>query len=232
MRRLVDTVGVTGALTDEAQARPGPGRARRWHHLLGAGMSGEVATYEAVRADFANRYVATRATSHPRGRRGPPGVRRARPGRTASALAWWSKPYPGNFGDWISPMLVAHVSDANIRLQPVTRATTAPHLVSLGSIGRFIRPSSIVVGTGISRDDVILARSGPLRVRARADHRRGAAPVRRAPGQRLRRPGGAGVPGRPVERGRTNGRIAFVRHFSHADLPLAAAAGTSTSCAS
>ena len=40
----------------------------------------------------------------------------------------------------------------------MTKATKKPHLVALGSIGRFIRPSSIVVGTGISRDDIELAR--------------------------------------------------------------------------
>ncbi len=220
LRRMVDTVGVTGALTDEAQAGLDTARTQAITTMLSAGMSGDVATYEAVRSDFANRYVATRTEAGTRevaasfleyAVRGP--------GPTV-ALAWWAKPYPGNFGDWISPMAVAHVSDVNIRLQPVTRATTAAHLVGLGSIGRFIRPSSVVVGTGISSDDVQLAPSahyvsvrGPLT----------AAALRRSGGPRVEAFGDPGVLLSriiPIERGRTNGRLALVRHHSHRDLPV------------
>ncbi len=135
-------------------------------------------------------------------------------------LAWWSKPFPGNFGDWLSPLAVAQYTDANIRLQAVTKATNKPHLVSLGSIGRFIRPSSIVVGTGISRDDIEMAKKahyvsvrGPITARV----------VRESGGPVV---GAFGDPGLlmdrlvPVERGATNGRIAFVRHFSHKNIPM------------
>jgi hypothetical protein len=92
--------------------------------------------------------------------------------------------------------------------------------VSIGSIGRFIMPSSVVVGTGISSDDVQLA--------AQANYISVRGPVT---AQVLRDSGGPDVesfgdPGAllsrvfPVDRGETNGRTLLVRHFKHANVPL------------
>ena len=158
MRRMVDTLGVTGVLTKDAAKRLDPERAQRVNDMLSAGMSGDLAGFVAACDGFDNRYIATDRDMVARQVAEAFLEYSARGSDQTIRLAWWSKPSPGNFGDWLSPLAVAHYSEANIRLQPVTKATKKPHLVALGSIGRFIRPSSIVVGTGISRDDLELAR--------------------------------------------------------------------------
>src|SRR5690554_6023352 len=50
-------------------------------------------------------------------------------------LAWWPRPFPGNFGDWLSPMIVSHVSGRPLKFVSPTGATTAPHLVDRKSVG-------------------------------------------------------------------------------------------------
>jgi hypothetical protein len=94
------------------------------------------------------------------------------------------------------------------------------HLISLGSIGRFIKSNSVVLGTGISSMDVELSR--------KADYVSVRGPLT---AELLKRSGGPevssfGDPGillsdvYDLHRGITNGRVAFVRHFSHSSLPM------------
>ena len=219
MRRMVDTLGVTGVLTADSPKGLDPERAQRVNEMLAAGMCGDLAGFEAARD------VRQPVHRH-RGRRRSLEVAEAflehsaRGSEQTIRLAWWAKPFPGNFGDWLSPLAVAHYSEANIRLQPVTKATKKPHLVALGSIGRFIRPSSIVVGTGISRDDLELASKaryisvrGPITARV----------LRESGGPKVEAFGDPGVLLSrilPIERGQTNGRIALVRHHSHRAAPI------------
>jgi hypothetical protein len=220
LRRIVDTVGVTGVLTADSAKSLDPERGKAINDMLGAGMAGEPERFEAARHDFDNKYIAAPGELVIRSASEAFMEYSARGSDSTIRLAWWSKPFPGNFGDWLSPLAVAHYTDANIRLQAVTKATNRPHLVSLGSIGRFIRPSSIVVGTGISRDDIEMAKKahyvsvrGPITARV----------VRESGGPVV---GAFGDPGLlmdrfvPVARGATNGRIAFVRHFSHKNIPM------------
>jgi hypothetical protein len=137
------------------------------------------------------------------------------------SLMWWPRPFPGNFGDWLSPYVVQRSSGARVQFQPPTAKSHAPNLVAVGSIGRYTQSRSVVVGTGISRPDTTFATNaqyisvrGPLTAQA------------------LRRSSGPGVdsfgdPGLllsrilPLHRAETNGRIALVRDATHADLPLA-----------
>ncbi|ROR90546.1 polysaccharide pyruvyl transferase family protein [Nocardioides aurantiacus] len=135
-------------------------------------------------------------------------------------LSWWVRPFPGNFGDWLSPLVLQSVSQRPVTFRSPTAPTTQPHLVMVGSIGRFIGPRSVVVGTGISTEEVELdGRAHYVSVRG---------PVT---ADLLRRQGGPAVtslgdPGvllsrlLPIERGPHNGRVALVRHFKHAGLPL------------
>jgi hypothetical protein len=135
-------------------------------------------------------------------------------------LAWWPRPFPGNFGDWLSPLVVARVGGTAVRYQSLTARTNAPHLVAVGSVGRFIKPESIVVGTGISSLDTatgVPARyvsvRGPLTARA----------IAAVGGPVVERFGDPGVLVSrllPVRRGVTNGRVAVVRHFTHVGVPL------------
>lgn len=135
-------------------------------------------------------------------------------------LAWWPRPFPGNFGDWLSPLIFDAKTDRSVLYQSPTAHTTDPHIVSVGSIGRFVKPGSIVVGTGISSNDIGLepkARYISVRGPITADL------VRESGGPRV---DSLGDPGAlisrimPMERGLTNGRMALVRHFTHANLPL------------
>jgi hypothetical protein len=220
MRRMADTLGVTGALTADSHTGVDPERAGTVGAILGAGMGGDPHTFVQARRDFDNRYIATA------GDRVTIDVAEAflehsaRGSDQTIRLAWWPKPFPGNFGDWLSPLAVGQYTEANIRLQPVTKATKKPHLVALGSIGRFIRPSSIVVGTGISREDLELASKaryisvrGPITARV----------LRESGGPKVAAFGDPGVLLSrilPIERGTTNGRVALVRHHSHRDAPI------------
>jgi len=136
------------------------------------------------------------------------------------SLLWWPRPFPGNFGDWLSPFLVQRSAGARVQFQPPTATSHAPNLVAVGSIGRYVQSRSVVVGTGISRPDTTfdtgaqyISVRGPLTAQA------------------LRKSGGPGIdsvgdPGLllsrvlPLTRGETNGRIALVRHTAHADVPV------------
>jgi hypothetical protein len=136
-------------------------------------------------------------------------------------LTWWARPFPGNLGDWLSPLILAAKTDRSIVYQSPTAPSLESHLICVGSIGRFIKASSIVIGTGISSTDLELDR------RARYISVRGpitAELVQQCGGPSIDR---FGDPGAliariiPLERGLTNGRVALVRHFTHANLPIA-----------
>jgi hypothetical protein len=233
LRRLADRVGVTqllvggGAQLGVASTVAGSQKPASRHRtrlaqsMVSAGQRGDV---EAIATTFQRLAVAA-----------PPSpaelaVKTAAdafahfatrdPEREAVALAWWARPFPGNFGDWLSPLVVSHVTGRSVTYQAPTAAAGDDHLISIGSIGRFIKPRSIVVGTGISTNDLELEAGasyhsvrGPLT--AEVVHASGGPLVESFgdPGILLSRI-------MPFERGATNGRVALVRHFTHAALPL------------
>ena len=135
-------------------------------------------------------------------------------------LSWWSHPHPGNFGDWLSPYLIQKYSRKSIEFQSLHEGTKISHLVAIGSIGRFVKKSSIVVGTGVSSDEFLMepnAKYFSLR------GPRTAALLKKSGGPTVDSFGDPGVLASriyPVIRGKTNGRIALVRHHSHRSLPI------------
>lgn len=229
LRRVADRSGVTHLLTggaDSNHARPGSNaaRSRLTQAMVMAGQRGEAdrvaALYERLASSATptapERAAHTAAASfaHYRTSEGPVEA-------TGSArLAWWSRPFPGNFGDWLSPLVVARIGETAVRYQSLTARSSAPHLVAVGSVGRFIKADSIVVGTGISSMDTatgVPARyvsvRGPLTAQA----------IAAVGGPAVERFGDPGVLVSriiPVERGATNGRVAVVRHFTHVGIPL------------
>lgn len=224
-RRLVnvaDRVGVTSVLTSQGSVGETLARRRLTAAILDAGHAGDHAAIDALEAKLDADGVTTadeRATvsaahtfAHWAGRDSADEV----------TLTWWSKPYPGNFGDWLSPLILGHFTDARIRYHAPTTPISTPHLISTGSIGRFITPRSIVVGTGISSNDVELQPKatyvsvrGPVTAQLVRDCGGPAVESFGDPGAILSRV----IPlARPK---RTNGRTAFVRHFSHNPLPIA-----------
>src|SRR3712207_620639 len=142
--------------------------------------------------------------------------------QTCALPIWWARPFPGNYGDWLSPLVVGSYTDRRLVYQPPTASTltSGRHLVGVGSIGRFVKPNSVVVGTGISSDEYQLdpaaeyiSLRGPL----------SAAHLKSCGGPAVESFGDpAAVLSRvlPVERGTTNGRSAFIRHHKHRNLPV------------
>jgi hypothetical protein len=229
LRRVADRSGVTHLLTGGAEnhssaSNPSAHRSGLSKSMVMAGQRGEpdrvAAIYERLTAaepptaPERTAHAAALSFSHYLTSEGP--VTASEPAR----LAWWPRPFPGNFGDWLSPLVVARVGDTAVRYQSLTARTNAPHLVAVGSVGRFIKPESIVVGTGISSLDTatgVPARyvsvRGPLTARA----------IAAVGGPVVERFGDPGVLVSrllPVKRGATNGRVAVVRHFTHVGVPL------------
>lgn len=139
----------------------------------------------------------------------------------AIPLLWWDKPYPGNYGDWLSPLVLQGAVGRPVRFQRHDQIEAGPHLVGLGSIGRFAQKRSIVVGAGFSRADAVVVPEATY-VSLRGPH--SARLVAAAGGPKVERFGDPAVilPRLiPLSRPRaTNGRLALVRHFAHREISL------------
>jgi hypothetical protein len=222
-RRLVniaDRIGVTAILTGKKSVGETLTRRATTHKVLRAGFDGNLAELEMYANQLNTQGITTpeeRATivaaktfSHYSSRKSSDSV----------TLTWWARPFPGNFGDWLSPLIIGNYTDDRILYHSPTAPIAEPHLISTGSIGRFITPSSIVIGTGISSTDVELhPRATYVSVRGpiTAQH------VIECGGPSVESFGDPGaIMSRifPIARGATNGKTAFVRHFTHAQIPM------------
>ena len=223
LRRIADRSGITHVLTRGSHDVAGTSRHRQSliNHMVASGQRGEL---DKVRELAARLNAGSIPSANEAG-----ALRVAESfahyaldgtGDEPITLTWWPRPFPGNFGDWLSPLVLRAAANRPITYLAPTAPSLAPNLVMVGSIGRFIRSSSIVVGTGVSTEDVELnPHASYLSVRG---------PV--TAGVLARKSGIAvdsfGDPGLlisrvlPIERGATNGRIALVRHFTHASLPV------------
>ena len=67
-------------------------------------------------------------------------------------LFWWIRPAPGNMGDWLSPYIIHKLTGFPVKYEN----TNDSKLISLGSIGKFIKDHHVVWGTGISSYDTPL----------------------------------------------------------------------------
>ena len=220
LRRIADSSGVTGVLTSGQARSIDPERAKAMGEILGGAIKGNLGLYKTAKDRFNKKYIASQGESsnmeaaetfaHYSGEKSPQTLR----------LTWWAKPFPGNFGDWLSPLIISHYSKVRVLIQPPTKPTGKRHLIALGSIGRFIQSSAVVVGTGISTDDVQLSRKakyvsvrGPLTAKALSASR----------GPEITAFGDPGIVISkifPVKRSKTNGRGVLVRHFSHSSAHL------------
>lgn len=162
-------------------------------------METEVAAQQAAEA-FAVLAASTEDAQHP------------------VSLLWWARPFPGAVGNWLSPLLLRSVSGRPVLFQTPAAAAQDPHLVMIGSVAGSAHRHAIVAGTGALGPEVTLdpkatfvSVRGPLT----ADR------VRAAGGPEVTSYGDPTVLASrflPVEQGPSNGRLAFVRHVSHADV--------------
>lgn len=140
---------------------------------------------------------------------------------TALPLLWWDKPYPGNYGDWLSPLVFHDALKRPVCFQRHDEIGAKSHLIGIGSIGRFAQASSIVVGAGFSRADAKIAPDATY-ISLRGPY--SAQLVAAAGGPQVERFGdpAAILPCLiPLDRpASTNGRLALVRHFAHRNISL------------
>ena len=219
LRRIADSSGVTGALTAGKAKGIDSERTRLLGEVMGYSLRGDKSSAESSLAQFEEKYVAS-AAEQANLDAASSFLHYSANGEGKLELMWWAKPFPGNFGDWLSPLIVAHYSGAKVFLQSPVKPASKGHIVALGSIGRFIRSGSVVVGTGVSSLDVELNKKATY-VSVRGPHTAGA--LKAAGGPEVSSYGDPGVVISkifPLERGKTNGRGVLVRHFSHAAIPL------------
>ena len=219
IRLLADTIGITGVLTSgksNPEERERNGALSAIHE---AAQAGQTEKYLAEVSKFEQKYLLTQLEINHIAVSKSFHYYASKPSSESVLLAWWTKPFPGNFGDWLSPLIVNHYTDKKIIFQSPVKIAVKDHMIGLGSIGRFIKPNSVVVGTGISTDELTLAKNakyvsvrGPVTARV----------VRESGGPDVESFGDPGVLISrifPVER-TSNSRVALVRHFTHQGIPL------------
>jgi hypothetical protein len=220
LRLIADTIGITGALVAGKSTPETQERKNVLYKIQTAGQSGETEKFAELRALFEGQYLLTQAETNTIIAANSFLNYAAKPSPDSILLAWWARPFPGNFGDWLSPLIVSHYTDKKVIFQSLLKMATHQHMIGLGSIGRFIKPNSVVVGTGISTDELTLAKSakyvsvrGPVTARV----------VKESGGPDVTSFGDPGVLISrifPVERKTTNGKVALVRHFTHKPIPI------------
>ncbi|NBW74131.1 MAG: hypothetical protein EBR26_07025, partial [Microbacteriaceae bacterium] len=219
LRQLADTVGITGILTTGKSNPEARERNGALNTIQDLAQAGNTKKFQASVELFEKKYLLTQAEQNSLAVAKSFYFYASKEHDKSVALAWWAKPFPGNFGDWLSPLVVNHFTEKKIIFQSPVKIATRAHMISLGSIGRFIKPNSVVVGTGISTDDLTLAKSatyvsvrGPVTARV----------VRESGGPEVTSFGDPGVLISrifPAERS-NNSRVALVRHFTHKGIPL------------
>ena len=216
-RSIVDASGVTGFLTGKK------------HQNVSSKIIGEiVAAGKAGDAEkFNNSLTFLQSTSLPT-RNENAAIKAAssylsyssKPSEKKIYLSWWENPYPGNYGDWLTPYIFSHYTENRIIFQGLTSRAIKKHIVSLGSVGRFIKSNSVVVGTGVSSFKYPLNTKADY-VSVRGPHT--ADLLVQSGGPKIESFGDPGVVLAkilPLTRGKTNGRIALIRHHTHLQAPV------------
>ena len=216
-RSVVDASGITGFLTGKK------------HHNVSSKIIGEiVAAGKAGNAEkFKNAFTVLQGATLPT-RNEYAAIKAAssflnyasKPSAKKIYLSWWENPYPGNYGDWLTPYIFSQYTENKIIFQGLTSRVIKKHIVSLGSVGRFIKSSSVVVGTGVSSFKYPLNPKADY-VSVRGPHT--ADLLVKSGGPKVESFGDPGIVLAkilPITRSATNGRVALVRHHTHLQAPV------------
>jgi len=216
-RSIVDASGITGFLTGKK------------HQNVSSKIIGEiVAAGKAGDAEkFNNSFTFLQSTSLPT-RNENAAIKAAssylsyssKPSDKRIYLSWWENPYPGNYGDWLTPYIFSHYTENRIIFQGLTSRAIKKHIVSLGSVGRFIKSNSVVIGTGVSSFKYPLNPKADY-VSVRGPHT--ADLLVKSGGPKIESFGDPGIVLSkilPLTRGKTNGKVALVRHHTHLQAPV------------
>jgi hypothetical protein len=217
LRLLVDASGITGFLTGKKHNNLSNQTIKE---LVFAAKSGDNAKYNDALALFKRKVLPNRYESAAIKVAASFLAYSAKPSTEEVSLSWWENPYPGNYGDWLTPFIINHYTQSRIIFQGLTTRAPKRHMVSLGSVGRFIKSNSVVVGTGVSSFKHALNPKADY-VSVRGPHT--ADLLVQSGGPMIENFGDPGVVLSrilPFTRGQTNGRIAFVRHYTHLQAPV------------
>ena len=217
LRLVVDASGVTGFLTGKKHNNLSNQMIKE---LVFAAKRGDTSKYDDSLALFREKILPNRYENAAVKVASSFLAYSSRPSKAAVNLAWWENPYPGNYGDWLTPFIFSHYTQNKIVFQGLTTRAPKKHLVSLGSVGRFIKGNSVVIGTGVSSFKHALNPHADY-ISLRGPHT--ANLLIQSGGPRIENFGDpAIVLSRilPLPRLKTNGRIALVRHHTHLQAPV------------
>jgi hypothetical protein len=217
LRSIVDASGITGYLTGTKHNNLNN---KAIKNLVSAAKNGNSKKYHESLAIFATDILANRYESNAIAAASSFFHYSSKPSQKKILLSWWENPFPGNYGDWLTPFIFSHYTDSKIIFQGLTTRAAGRHIVSLGSVGRFIKSNSVVVGTGVSSFEHQLNPRAQY-VSVRGPHT----------AELLKNSGGPVVTNfgdpaivlsriLPMVRGKTNGRIALIRHHTHLQAPV------------
>jgi len=216
-RMLVDASGITGYLTGK---KHNDLSSKAIGEMLSAGRTGDSEKFKKALEVFKVTSLPTRYESAAIKAASSFLSYSAKPSEKKIYLSWWENPYPGNYGDWLTPFIFSHYTDNKIIFQNLTSRASRKHIVSLGSVGRFIKSNCVVVGTGISSFSHAINSKADF-VSVRGPHT--ADLVVKSGGPKIESFGDPAVVLSkilPITRGNTNGRIAFIRHHTHSQAPV------------
>ena len=217
LRLLVDASGVTGFLTGKKHNNLNN---QTINELVLAGKTGDLKKYNEALALFKRKVLPNRYETAAIKVASSYLAYSTKPNSHKTILSWWENPYPGNFGDWLTPFIFNHYTENKLIFQGLTTRAPKKHIVSLGSVGRFIKGNSIVVGTGVSSFKHALNPKADY-VSVRGPHT--AELLLQSGGPKVENFGDPGIVLSrilPFTRGETNGRIALIRHHTHLQAPV------------
>jgi len=217
LRSVVDASGITGYLTGTKHNNLNN---KVITNLVNAAKKGDSKKYQEFLAVFATDVLANQYEGNAITAASSFFHYSSKPSKKKIVLSWWENPFPGNYGDWLTPFIFSHYTESKILFQGLTTRAPGKHLVSLGSVGRFIKSNSVVVGTGVSSFEHQLNPKAQY-ISVRGPHT--AELLRNSGGPTISNFGDpAIVLSRilPMVRGKTNGRVALIRHYTHLQAPV------------
>ena len=216
-RSLVDASGITGFLTSK---KHNDLSSKLVAQILAAGKSGDAEKFNSSITLLQNTSLPSKNESAAIKAASTFLSYSSKPDTKKIYLSWWENPYPGNYGDWLTPYIFSHYTSSRIFFHNLTSRSTKKHIVSLGSVGRFIKGNSIVVGTGVSSFKHALNPKADY-ISVRGPHT--ADLLVQSGGPKIENFGDPGIVLSrilPLTRGATNGRVALVRHYTHLQAPV------------
>ena len=216
-RSFVDASGVTGFLTGKKHHNVS---SKIIGEIVAAGKSGDIEKFNSSFTILQSTTLPTRNENAAIKAASSYLSYSSKPSSNKIYLSWWENPYPGNYGDWLTPYIFSHYTENRIIFQGLTSRAIKKHIVSLGSVGRFIKSNSVVVGTGVSSFKYPLNTKADY-VSVRGPHT--ADLLVQSGGPKIESFGDPGVVLAkilPLTRGKTNGRIALIRHHTHLQAPV------------